>query len=117
MRINAIRIPCLDLTESAAFYERLIGLERTFGGVEEGYVGFQLENAQLLLETQEHGEFECGRYLGFSVEVEDIFQFHSELQRRGVAFTSAPKQQDWGGIMTHIKDCSGNTFSVVQPTV
>lgn len=117
MRINTIRIPCLDLTESAAFYETSIGLERTFGGTEEGYVGFQLENAQLLLEPQERVEFECGRYLGFSVEVEDIFLFHGECQRRGVSFTTAPEAQDWGGFMTHIKDCSGNTFSVVQPTV
>ena len=116
MRINTIRIPCLDLAEATVFYETAIGLQGKFGSTEKGYVGFQLENAQLLLEPQERGEFECGRYLGFSIEVEDIFLFYAECQKRGVSFTAAPQIQHWGGTMTHIKDCSGNTFSVVQST-
>lgn len=116
MRVSTIRIPCLNLTESSEFYERSIGLKKVFGRPEEGYVGFQLENAQLLLEPQESGEFECGRYLGFSVAVDDVFAFHKECCERGVTFTTPPEKQDWGGVMTHIRDCSGNSFSVVQQT-
>jgi predicted enzyme related to lactoylglutathione lyase len=114
MRLSAIRIPCSDLGESAQFYEHSIGLKKAFGSIDEGFVGFQLENAQVLIEQQEHGEFECGRYLGFSVEVEDIFGFHTLCKKRGVTFTGPPEKQIWGGLMTHIEDCSGNTFSVVQ---
>ena len=114
MRICAVRIPCHDLEECSLFYETAIGLTKAFGGIEQGYVGFQLENSQLLVEPQEQGEFECGRYLGFSVEVEDIYLFYSECQKRGVTFTGPPEAQHWGGVMTHAKDCNGNTFSVIQ---
>lgn len=117
MKVDTIRIPCLDLTESSEFYERSIGLKKSFGSPDEGYVGFQLENAQLLLEPQESGEFECGRYLGFSVAVEDIFVFYRECRERSVTFTGPPEKQDWGGVMTHIRDCSDNSFSVVQQTI
>ena len=114
MRVNVIRIPCKDLNQSTNFYQQSVGLQRAFGSPSDGYVGFQLENAQLLLETQEPGEFACGRYLGFSLEVEDLTGFYHECSKRGVLFTNAPKKQDWGGVMTHLKDCDGNTFSVVQ---
>lgn len=114
MKISVIRIPCKELSESSAFYEKLVGLEWAFGSADDGYIGFHLENAQLLLELQEIGEFECGRYLGFSVAVGDIVAFHQECSSRGIEFTGPPEQQAWGGIMTHIRDCNGNTFSVVQ---
>jgi len=114
MRISVVRIPCRDLTESAEFYEKLVGLERAFGSSDDGYIAFQLENVQFLLELQEPGEFECGRYLGFSVTVPDIFAFHQECSERGVEFTGPPEKQAWGGVMTHIRDCDGNTFSLVQ---
>ncbi len=114
MKINTIRIPCRDLQESSDFYQKSVGLTKVFGGIEDGFVGFQLENAQLLLELQEPGEFECGRYLGFSVEVDDIFVFHTDGEKRGVTFTNAPEKQAWGGVMTHVQDCAGNNFSVVQ---
>ena len=114
MRVNVIRIPCRALADSAEYYEKQIGLDRAYGSPDDGFIGFQLENAQLLLEPQEPGEFECGRYLGFSVAVEDIFKFHNECRERGVEFTTPPQEQAWGGVMTHIRDCDGNSFSVVQ---
>jgi len=52
MRLNTIRIPCRNRAESSQFYEKLIGLEKTFGSPELGYVGFQLENAQILIELE-----------------------------------------------------------------
>jgi predicted enzyme related to lactoylglutathione lyase len=117
VKLNAVRIPCRDLYESEVYYSQSIGWPKIFGSNEEGYVGFDLKGTTIILELEEVGEFECGRYLGFSVTVEDLNGFFLEAEKRGVEFTGPPERQDWGGTMTHIRDCSGNTFSVVEQEV
>ncbi|BFM15944.1 hypothetical protein R50073_21270 [Maricurvus nonylphenolicus] len=109
-----LRIPCKDLQTSEDFYTDKLGLTKVFGSHEEGFIGYQLDNSQLMLENEETGEFECGRFLGFSLQVEDIQAYYSAAQDRGVAFTGAPEKQFWGGMMTHVIDCNGNSFSIVQ---
>ena len=114
MRMNMMRIPCANLEQASNFYSEKIGLERVFGSEEEGFIGYQLENIQLLLELEEENEFESGRFLGFSLEVKDIELFYNESLELGLKFTHPPEKQNWGGTMTHVIDCSGNTFSMVQ---
>ncbi len=114
MKVNTLRIPCRDLAESENFYTNLIGLKKSYGSQKEGYIGFKIENADILIENEEEGEFESGRYLGFSIEVPDIHEFYRASTSKGVMFTGPPEPQAWGGIMTHVEDCNGNSFSVVQ---
>ncbi|UAB71467.1 VOC family protein [Vibrio sp. SCSIO 43132] len=114
MKILMMRIPCKNLKEAEAFYSEKLGWQKIFGSEPEGYIGYQLDNVQVLLEPEEIGEFECGRYLGFSLEVEDINHYYEETKKKGVTFIGSPEKQDWGGIMTHIEDCSKNSFSIVQ---
>jgi predicted enzyme related to lactoylglutathione lyase len=85
-----------------------------FGGSEVGYVGFELDNVNILLEPAEPGEFEAGGYLGFSIAVKEIAVFYEVNRTAGVKFKHKPTEQEWGGIMTHIEDPAGNVFSVIQ---
>lgn len=114
MKLGTMRIPCVDLKESEAFYSNKLGLNKIFGSTEEGFVGYQLDNVQLMIEPQETGEFECGRFLGFSLETKNIAKSYETLRSNGVRFTGPPEKQTWGGTMTHIIDCSGNSFSLVE---
>ena len=114
MKISAIRIPCSKLSEASEYYSNLVGWQKAFGSEEEGFIGFKLGEVTVLLEPEEPGEFEAGSYLGFSVAVADIQQYYEAARTRGVEFTAAPKKQPWGGVMTHIQDCSGNTFTVIE---
>ena len=50
----------------------MVGWPKTFGSVDEGYVGFDLSGITVILEPEEIDEFECGRYLGFSVSIENL---------------------------------------------
>jgi len=113
VRIHTIRIPCVDMTHSEKFYSRLVGSGRTFGDSDQGYIGFVLENVTVLLEPVEVGEFEAGRYLGFSLEVPSIMEFYEGLKDE-VQFSGPPENQPWGGIMTHVTDSSGNILSIVE---
>ncbi|NLR14425.1 VOC family protein, partial [Pseudoalteromonas peptidolytica] len=114
MKLNTIRIPCTSLKESEVFYTEHLGLLKLFGSEVEGFIGYKLDNVQVIIEPEEKGEFESGRYLGFSIEVDNLNQFYARLNERGVKFTGAPEEQFWGGLMTHIIDPSNNTFSIVQ---
>ena len=39
----------------------------------------------------------AGRFVGCSIEVEDIQATYSELVAKGVHFTAPPEKQEWGG--------------------
>lgn len=56
-----------------------------------------------------------GRFLGVSIEVDDIRRAYRELSAAGVMFDAAPQSQAWGGILTHFRDPAGNVLSLVQP--
>ena len=114
MRIDTIRIPCKDLVQSEQFYVQQMGWQKTFGSAAEGFIGLQLESVTILLEPEEAGEFEAGRYLGFSLAVDDLMDCYHKLQAQDVAFIGTPETQEWGGIMAHVQDCNGNSFSLVQ---
>jgi predicted enzyme related to lactoylglutathione lyase len=103
------------MADSESFYAQLLGQEKSFGDASDGYVGFVLENASILLEPIEAGEFEAGRYLGFSLEVPDIHAFYENL-KGSATFTGPPEPQSWSGFMTHVSDSSGNTLSIVEIT-
>lgn len=101
------------MNHSETFYSLLFECGKTFGDPDQGYVGFVLENVSVLLEHTEAGEFEAGRYLGFSLEVPNIMKFYEKLKGE-VSFTGPPENQPWGGIMTHVTDNSGNILSIVE---
>ncbi len=114
MKLSTLRIPCENLKNSELFYSNMLDMNKLFGSETEGFIGYQLENIQILLELEEKGEFECGRYLGFSLEVDDINEFYLVSKGKGVTFTGTPEKQAWGGLMTHVVDCNQNSFSIVQ---
>lgn len=114
MHVGMIRIPCKNLVEAEHFYTQQLGLALCFGSADDGFIGYQLDNLQIMIEAEEQGEFETGRFLGFSLVVADISAAYQAWLAKGVTFTGPPETQEWGGIMTHIVDCSGNSFSLVQ---
>ena len=93
MKLGTIRIPCCDLHQAEAFYSGPLGWKKLFGSPEAGYVGFELTPVVVLLEPEEAGGFEAGRYLGFSFEVPDILQFYHDATAKGVTFSGKPEPQ------------------------
>lgn len=113
MKVNTLRIPCVDLSAAAAFYTQLLGVSPAFGDEASGYIGLILGDITFLLEPEEKGEFNAGRYLGISIEVEDIAAFYAR-HKDSVPFSHPPQAQPWGGIMTHVTDPSANVLTFVQ---
>jgi lactoylglutathione lyase len=54
-----------------------------------------------------------GRFVGVSLQVENIEDVHRELVERGVAFVSSPEKQPWGGVLAHFKDPEENVLTLL----
>ena len=43
----------------------------------------------------------------------DVAATHADLAAKGVAFTSPPEKQFWGGSLAHFTDPAGNTLTLL----
>ncbi len=60
---------------NVVFYAKPLGLSKLFGSDLEGFIGYKLDNVQVIIEPEEKGEFESARYIGFSIELANLNQF------------------------------------------
>ncbi len=82
-----------------------------------GWAQLATGEGQLALERVQPGDEESealvGRYVGVSLQVEDIHATHKTLVDRGVEFTMPPTKQPWGGVLAHLKDPDGNVLTLL----
>ena len=55
-----------------------------------------------------------GRFTGLSFDVPNAQSAYEDLRSRGVAFTHAPEEQAWGGILATLRDPSGNELQICE---
>jgi lactoylglutathione lyase len=103
----------------AGFYAETLGLRRASLDDRKGVAVFKLGARDTLsverVDPKDPEERDRpGRFLGVSIEVDDIRRAYRELSAGGVMFDAAPQAQAWGGILTHFRDPAGNVLSLVQ---
>ena len=116
MRIRYLRIFVTDLPAARKFYAEILGLP-VLWEYENKAIGFDLDVVLIVEDvSSEEDRSEralAGRYVGCSIEVEDIKATHSDLVAKGVHFTSPPEKQEWGGTLAHFEDPAGNVLTLV----
>lgn len=116
MRLYGVRIFVDDFAAARAFYAETLGLEIDWEMAEQGAVGFKAGAATLIVEAVgPHREYAdlVGRFVGVSLEVEDIEATWRDLGARGVEFEAPPEKQPWGGTLAHFKDPAGNVLTLL----
>jgi catechol 2,3-dioxygenase-like lactoylglutathione lyase family enzyme len=116
MRIRYLRVFVTDLPAAKTFYAQILGLDILWE-YENKAIGFDL-GPVLIVEDVSSDEDRneralAGRFVGCSIEVEDIQATYSELVTKGVHFTSPPEKQEWGGTLAHFEDPAGNVLTLV----
>ena len=116
MKLYALRIFVDDLAAARSFYRDTLGLpiqwdhETSAFGVDAG--------ANLIIEAvakdapADDREL-VGRFVGCSLQVDDIDAEYARLKAAGVSFAGPPKEQYWGGTLAHFTDPAGNTLTLV----
>jgi catechol 2,3-dioxygenase-like lactoylglutathione lyase family enzyme len=116
MRIRYVRVFVTDLAAAKRFYAQILGLNILWE-YENKAIGFDLGPVLIVedvsSEEDRNERHLAGRYVGCSIEVEDIQATYSELAAKGVHFTAPPEKQEWGGTLAHFEDPAGNVLTLV----
>ncbi len=115
MRTYGIRIFVDDIDAARVFYGTTLGLPIKWDMASLGAVGFDLGIDLIVEATEETGEHGSliGRFVGISIEVDDIDATYRDWSAKGVAFTAPPEKQIWGGVLAHFRDPAGNILTLL----
>jgi len=119
MKIYAVRIFVDDWLSACEFYEKKLGLPLEFKDETFGWAEFDVSGAKFGIErVDENASAEdkalIGRFVGVSLQVDDVQTTYEQLLNKGVEFTSTPEKQVWGGVLANLKDTSGNVITLMS---
>lgn len=111
MEIAYVNVFVSDLDKAIDFYRSRLGLELEFAAEEHGYASFSGGPVRLGLAVAGADQPELlGRHTGVGFAVADLEAEHARLSKLGVAFTTPPTRQPWGGFMALFTDPDGNVY-------
>lgn len=116
MRLYGVRIFVDDLIAARRFYVEQLGLCVNWEMGELDAFGAALDNAELIVERSAPGDEGgglVGRFVGVSLQVDDIQAEFEALRARGVTFEGPPVRQPWGGWLAHFRDPAGNVLTLL----
>lgn len=117
MKLYAVRVFVTDWERSLHFYSEILGIPIAFRGDDMGWAELETGDAKLALERMDPNDPEAekliGRFVGASLQVDDIAGTYSSLVERGVEFLTPPEQQPWGGTLAHFLDPDRNVLTLL----
>ncbi len=117
MKLYAVRVFVRDWNEACAFYGETLGLPERFRNEDMGWAEYDLGGPCFGIERvrpgDDEGEALVGRFLGVSLNVDDIDGTYETLKAKGVRFTAPPEKQPWGGSLAHFEDPDGNVLTLL----
>lgn len=117
-KMHSQRVFCFNWDECVSFYKNIVGLPIKIINKDIGWVEFDLGGVTLAIERQDENETASqnlvGRFIGFSIQVEDVELIYQELASKGVEFEGLPEWQPWGGVLAHFKDPDKNIITLVS---
>jgi len=116
-----------DQAQAIKFYTEKIGLDIRlnvpfYGGKwievapkdSESTLSIMEPNSQMMSKDElEIARKNIGRNTGVWFFTSDILSTYEELKSKGIDITK-PEKQEWGGIMSTIKDLDGNIFTLLS---
>lgn len=117
MKLYAVRVFVHDWESAFDFYANILGLPVKFNEPSMGWAEFDIGGASLGLERvevdDEEGHQLVGRFVGISLQVDDIDSVYEGLKEKGVEFIEPPAKQDWGGTLAHFRDPARNVITLL----
>lgn len=125
--IGGVVIMVSDQAQAVKFYTEKIGLDirlnvPLYGGKwievapkdSESTLSIMEPNSQMMSKDElEIARKNIGRNTGVWFFTSDIHSTYEELKSKGIDITK-PEKQEWGGIMSTIKDLDGNIFTLLS---
>ena len=116
-KLYAIRVFSIQWERALAFYRDVVGFKLFYEDKDLGWAQFDLDGSYLGLERCNPSDAETktlvGRFVGVSIQVEDIEATYKQLTEKGVQFVGPPEKQSWGGTLAHFKDPDDNILTLL----
>jgi catechol 2,3-dioxygenase-like lactoylglutathione lyase family enzyme len=116
-KLYAVRIFVTDWKRALDFYANKLGMPVAFANEDMGWAELATEGSHLALERAQPGDPESrelvGRFVGVSLQVDDIAAAYAELRGKGVEFVAKPEKQPWGGTLAQLRDPDGNVLTLL----
>ncbi len=116
-KLYAVRIFCFKWKECVEFYKTTLGLPVFFEDENLGWAQFDVGGTYIGVERCDRQDKESsdlvGRFVGVSIQVEDIDAEYRQLGEKGVEFRGPPEKQPWGGTLLHLEDPDGNIITLL----
>ena len=117
MKLYAVRVFVRKWDDACQFYRDRLGLPERFRNNELGWAEFDLGGPCLGVERVDAEDRDAanlvGRFVGVSLQTEDIETAYSRLRENGVRFRAPPEQQPWGGKLAHFVDPDDNVLTLL----
>lgn len=117
MKLYAVRIFVRQWEAACTFYEETLGLPRRLRDDDAGWAEYDVGGAcfglQRVDDDDAQGARLVGRFVGASLQVDDIEVTVEALKAKGVIFTGEPERQYWGGTLAHCVDPDGNELTLL----
>lgn len=118
MKLYGLRLFVDDYQAARHFYLETLGLSLAWEMAEHGALGVSIGGPQFIIEavdaeSSDEDKALVGRFIGVSLQVENIQETYADLLAKGVVFTAPPEQQFWGGSLAHFKDPAGNVLTLL----
>ncbi len=111
MKLNALRVFVHDIDSARHFYGSTIGLRQIWDY--ETTTGYDVGATLIVEQDKDDEEGLVGRFVGCSLQVEDIDAEYDRLSAAGVRFHGVPERQFWGGTLAHFCDPDGNVLTLL----
>jgi catechol 2,3-dioxygenase-like lactoylglutathione lyase family enzyme len=116
-RLFAVRVFVTDWERALRFYTETLGMPLAFRSDETGWAQLATGAGQLSLERVEPSDGDgmalVGRFIGVSLQVQNLHGTYKTLLERGVEFDGPPEEQPWGGVLAHLRDPDGNVLTLL----
>ncbi|WP_421723331.1 VOC family protein [Bauldia sp.] len=116
MRLYGVRIFVDDFAKARSFYRDTLGLKENWAMEDANAAGYDVGSAELIVEQEDPSGREgslVGRFVGVSLQVDDIDATYRWLSDKGVSLQGPPEKQFWGGSLAHFEDPAGNVLTLV----
>lgn len=106
MNLNQITIPSLDVEKATAFYKTL-GL-KLIVNASPNYVRFECPDGNATFSIHLVDELPNGNGITIYFEDDHLDELVSQLQQKGIIFTSQAEDKGWLWREAHLNDLDGN---------
>jgi uncharacterized glyoxalase superfamily protein PhnB len=111
--LSYVTLWAVNFDQEKNLYKEILGLP--VDQENDNFIMFDTKGSKLALHRLKRASRLDRQTIELHLEVDDVDEVYSSLQRRGVKFTHPPANRPWGNRMASFHDAEGYVVEIVGP--